>query len=77
MFLLRVLSLAYLLGVEDSVDLKPCPNQKCLRPNTFKHCLVTKHVDVELRGQKVSLSKLIIVQTRKIFFSVSSNVCQI
>ena len=35
-------------------SLSPVQTENVWRPNTIKHCLVTKHADVESKGQTVS-----------------------
>lgn len=59
---------------EGCLWIKPCSNGNVWQPNTIKHHLVTKHVDVVESSKRYQIC-LITAQTNKMSYNVWSNVC--
>ena len=63
----------------NSKSLRAWTNGKCLRPNTMKHCLVTKHADFEVSGQtvKTCLIKQLIQAAEQAWYACPHQTCLI
>ena len=51
---IRFIGVEITTGIDTLSVLSPVQTENVWRLNTIKHCLVTKHVDVESSGQTVS-----------------------